>query len=337
MHDELPRLIEEVSKKFPKDLLKVLKSSWPEREAYETALHLDFQERLTERWGEAFSLMRMLLTTCREMGEAALKRLAKSRSDKKRITRSILLRLHARACQITAEIITLMENGFADGAMARWRTLYEIGVVAAVIADAGDEVARRYIDHDAIESKAALDEYDRCYALLGYRPVPVRERERTEHAYQTLVRKYGQDFRSPYGWAAMLLKRKRPTFGDLETAAQRSLMRPHYKMASYNVHAGPKGIMFRLGLLTDQEQIIAGASNAGFLDPGQNAAFTLTQITVLLYEGRMSKFDSILEVKTLALLRDEISRVLAQADRRLRRDHAAFVKQQKKRRTKKRN
>src|SRR5206468_2797969 len=94
-----------------------------------------FRERLEARWGKGFDLLRMLLTICRELGQDSAKRLRKSRAHKNRVLRSLMVRLHARACQITAEIITLMENGFADGAMARWRTLYEVGVVATVIAD----------------------------------------------------------------------------------------------------------------------------------------------------------------------------------------------------------
>ncbi|WP_217430933.1 DUF5677 domain-containing protein [Sphingomonas bacterium] len=52
-----------------------------------------------------------------------------------------MLHLHARACQVVFEIITLMENGLADGAMARWRTLHEITVVATILAEHGEELA----------------------------------------------------------------------------------------------------------------------------------------------------------------------------------------------------
>ena len=53
------------------------------------------------------------------------------------------------------EIICLLENGFADGAMARWRTLHEIAIVAIVLSKHGEDIAQGYLDHQAVESKRA--------------------------------------------------------------------------------------------------------------------------------------------------------------------------------------
>ncbi|CEG28734.1 DUF5677 domain-containing protein [Bacillus sp. B-jedd] len=45
------------------------------------------------------------------------------------------------------EIICLIENGFPDGAMQRWRTLLEYTVIALFILEQGEEVAKAYIDN----------------------------------------------------------------------------------------------------------------------------------------------------------------------------------------------
>jgi len=234
-----------------------------------------------------------------------------------------MVRLHARACQITAEIITLMKNGFADGAMARWRTLYEVGVVATVIADAGESLAKCYIQHEVIESKLAMDEYARCHVALGYKPIPHRERRRVERAFAAAVKAHGADFGKPYGWAAAHLKKKRVTFRDLEDAAQQSGMRSYYKMASYNVHADtPKSIFCRLGVIGDQSIVIAGATDAGFTEPAQNAAITLIQITGLLLADRASNLDVMTKLRALTMIRDEIPDSFMRTERKLKRDHA---------------
>jgi hypothetical protein len=89
-------------------------------------------------------------------------------------------------------------------------------------------------------------------------------------------------------------------------------------MASYNVHAGAKGIFFKLGML-NPTGIIAGASNAGLTEPGQNMAVTLTLVTTLLF-GPKWKFDDIVALKVLAKLRDEIPGSLFRAERKLQRD-----------------
>jgi len=84
----------------------------------------------------------------------------KGADPKKKQLRSILIRLLTRGCQVTDEIICLLENGFADGAMARWRTLHEIA-----------DIAKRYVDHQAVESKRKLDKYLACYKDFGYKPL----------------------------------------------------------------------------------------------------------------------------------------------------------------------
>jgi len=96
-------------------------------------------------------------------------------------------------------------------------------------------------------------------------------------------------------------------------------------MASYNVHASAKGVFFRLSHL-DSSVIIAGASNAGLTEPGQNTAITLTAITSLLF-GRPWKFEDIVVLQTLAEIRDEIPGTLYRAERKLERDDARHRKQ----------
>ena len=211
--------------------------------------------------------------------------------------------------------------------MALWRTLYEVGVVAAVIADGGEDLARRYVEHEVVESKLAMEEYARCHVALGFKPVSNRERKRVERAFAAVVKKYGADFGKPYGWAADSLKRKKVTFRDLEDAAKRSAMRSYYKMASYNVHSDTaKSIFWRLGVIGDQSIIVAGATDAGFAEPAQNAAITLVQITALLLSERISSLDVMIQLRALSMMRDEILDAFMRAERELKRDHRALTK-----------
>jgi len=326
VRDKLPTVLQDASRKTAKSFLREIQARWPEQEAYERFILDQFRDSLEERWGAAFDRLRMLLFLAREMGESCRKRFMRSRRRKNLTQRGLLLRLHVRACQVTGEIVTLMENGFADGAMARWRTLYEIGVVATLIADAGEELAERYIAHEVVESKSALDEYERSWKELQERPVSTRDRRKVERNFAAAVSKYGKDFASPYGWAAKLIGNKNPNFYQLQRAAQRAAMHSYYKMASYNVHASAKGMFFRLGSL-DDTLAYAGATNAGFVDPALNTASTLTQITGLLYEDRLSDPMVMVQMQIMILLRDEIAPALVRADRKLRRDHVAHTKQ----------
>jgi uncharacterized protein DUF5677 len=331
----LPDVVTQTSSEAAKTILKALKRDWPEQAKFERDSLQGFRRRLEARWGKGFDGLRMLLTIVREMGGEVHARARRSRSSKNQAIRSILLRLHTRACQVTAEIITLMENGYADGAMARWRTLYEIGVVATVISDGGDELAQRYMAHEAVESKLALDEYDRCHQALGFKPMSLKERRRVERAFKSAVDAHGAEFGKPYGWAAQYFGLKRVTFKELEDAADRSGMRSYYKMASYNVHADAKGVFHRLGVLGDPSRVIAGASDAGFAEPGQNTAITLVQITALLFRGRMSNLDIMIRMQLLISVRNEVPGALLKASRSLDRDHARLQAEEKHKRARK--
>lgn len=44
------------------------------------------------------------------------------------------------------EIITLMKNGFADGAYARWRSMYELSIISSFIIQYGENVAKKFYE-----------------------------------------------------------------------------------------------------------------------------------------------------------------------------------------------
>ena len=69
----------------------------------------------------------------------------------------VLLRLHARGIQISKEILVLFRNGYADGAFARWRTLYELSIVGLFISKHGNQIAKQYKDYASVETFKELE------------------------------------------------------------------------------------------------------------------------------------------------------------------------------------
>lgn len=322
LKDELPRIIVEAAGGSAASIGRTLRREWPERRAFELAESTGFRTRLDLRWGKALALLHILMTLSRELGDEVN---TKRRRAKRNLHRTeVLIRLHARACQVMAEIITLLEAGFADGAMARWRTMYEISVVATIIADNEDELAERYLLHDVAEAKRGMDMYVRSYEALGYAAPSPEEVAELYAAAALLEARFGAGFGSEYGWAGKLLNNKSPKFSHLEEAAGKSKMRSHYKLASHNVHAGVKGITHRLGAMGTEAVILAGPSNGGLLDPGQNAAITLTQITLALLTGRKS-LDDIVVMQVLSKLQDDAVAAFIRAETKLKRDHNKVV------------
>src|SRR5579864_424098 len=190
---QLPKIVPDTAHRASKIVLQRLRVTWPDEHTAQNTELAGFRNRLEDRWGEPLAELRMLLTMAREWGEEA-HNAELARGNKRTRLQEILIRLLVRGCQVTDEIICLLENGFADGAMARWRTLHEITVVAAVISQYGADIAERYIDHQAVESKRALAKYLACYKDLGYKPLPAREQKKILKAYHRVIQKYGQEF-----------------------------------------------------------------------------------------------------------------------------------------------
>lgn len=153
--------------------------------------------------------------------------------------------LHEKGCATAAEILVLLRNGFADGALARWRSLYEIELIASFLAIHEDEVAERYFNHAAIKNwEWALS----LQEALKTMPVPAGAAPQMNAASfiasykqkrDESVRRYGTKFKQEYGWAANVVgtaKKNGPNRGDLEKALGKENMASVYKSASYQVH-----------------------------------------------------------------------------------------------------
>ena len=316
----LPQLIEELTRDSAIDILATLKRGWQGELRRQKGENAGFKRRLSRRWGEPLALLRMLLTIAQEYGASVNQELRESSAPSPYLVEA-LTRLHARACQIVHEILVLLAAGLADGAMARWRTLHEIAVIALFIGAHGEDLAERYVLHQHVESRRAARDYIACQERLGYEPLDPSEIEAVEQLYATLLERFGHSFGTPYGWAAEQLGIKKPAFERIERVAGIDHLRAHYRLASHNVHANPKGVFFKLGLLNELDCLLAGPSNAGLADPGHSAAISLVQTSTPL--GLLHPtFDNIVVLRIMVLLEREIGQAFGDAHQQLVHDSA---------------
>lgn len=64
------------------------------------------------------------------------------------VTKFALIRIHESAIHLAGEITVLIENGFSDGAEARWRTLNEYSIIASVLSSENrSDLSVRYVEH----------------------------------------------------------------------------------------------------------------------------------------------------------------------------------------------
>ena len=271
-----------------------------------------FRDRLRQVWGKALDLLEMCIAIATEAGAEFAKEYCRLEEERPNYRFEALVRLHARGCQVASEVLELLASGFADGADARWRTAHELAVIAFFISERSDEVSERYLMYRAIESYKDALKYQKHAKQLGYAPFTDEEFQSIRANRDDMCKRFGPDFAHRYGWASKELDNPKPTFADIESSVKMEHYRPHFKMATQNVHAGPGSLFFRLGDPRERHTLLAGASNAGLADPGQSTAISLYQhTTTLLYSA--PTFERLVVLKAFEQLLDETKKAFIDA------------------------
>jgi hypothetical protein len=231
-----------------------------------------FATGLRPQWGPALERLRILHEVAWEAGRTFHGAAARG------ALHEVLARLHARGLALVAEILCLLENGFASGAMARWRSLHETTVVALVLRGGGEEQARRFLEHDAIGRFRQARDYQLRARQLASKPIPTDVFAAIKADHDHVVGLYGPRFRDDYGWANGLGNDTHISFRDLEVIAKQDRLRPYYQMANNPIHAGARGLLWELGTV-DRDVLVTGSSDRGLADPGQLTARSLSLLT----------------------------------------------------------
>lgn len=136
-------LIEQMAKDCVSDLCGNL----CERVLQERAENARFMANNEQIWGDGFLVSEMMYLIVLDAAEAyrgIFSELPDEQKQKIHYRYTAIYQLHGRACQQYLEILCLLKAGFADGAFARWRSLYELCIVAQFIAQNDEIVAKAY-------------------------------------------------------------------------------------------------------------------------------------------------------------------------------------------------
>ena len=120
---------------------------------------------------------------------------ARDRADdpKNAVKLDMIAGLHEKGYTTAAEILVLFRAGLADGALARWRSLYEIELIAGFIASQGPSTSERYLDHAAIKNWEAVNSAS-AFGAIDAETLTGFKQKRDE-----AVQKYGTKFKHEYG------------------------------------------------------------------------------------------------------------------------------------------
>lgn len=297
-------------------LLKSIRKQWPAIKAEHDQDREAFLETIQLLWGDALDKLDMLIATAESVGGQAIAVARASRSKKRLAVTAALERLHIRGIHVASEVLALLREGFADAAFSRWRTLHEISVVAIVLGDHGEELAIRYLDHDLVEAQRGAEVYQRCHPKDAAKRTNAAALKQTLADFNEVVAKYGPAFKSPYGWAVEALGKEKPTFQHLEEAADQAQMRLQYKVASYGVHAGTKGLTVSVADVFG-EGPPGAASIGGLHEAGGETAYSLARLTGPLLGPNWS-VDKLAGMKVVIRLRDDAARAFSRGGQAMR-------------------
>lgn len=280
------------------------------------SLSKEFEQRNIIRWAEAFDILETHIVICTEAGEEFNNAYRPEAVENNDLVFDLVVRHHARACHISQEILCLLKSGYADAAHARWRALHEVTATAMFIAKHGQECAERFYFHDVVDSYDGMVEHQRYEERLQEKAPTQNEIDECKKQYDLLIEKYGKKFSDHYGWASYIFpNHNRVGFASIEKDVGLDHMRPYYKWASQNIHAGSKGMRNRLGLCEAKEDILlVGQSNSGMTDPAHATAISLCQVTSTLLILKPT-LDHIIVMKIMIDFENEVGEAFLKVDR----------------------
>jgi len=195
----------EFLKKMSLPLIKELNQTSPDMLAEQSCIRSGFEARLRKTWHQPLDLLECLIKIAEEAGEEKSKLLAKSINASNNYQISAIIKMHARAVQIANEILTLLKAGYADGANVRWRSLYELTVVAQFLKEQDNYTAERYFAHSVMKQFTEANDYQSECRKIGYTPLKRSEFNAIKKQHDALVLRFGKEFEyhSGYEWVVL--------------------------------------------------------------------------------------------------------------------------------------
>lgn len=200
--------------------------------------------RLWKYRGNTYNLFEVYIDSYFEIA-AMYRKYALTNETAKDLRFVALTQLHAKSVLVLKEMQALLEAGYPDGAMARWRTLHEISVFACIIESSCDS-AKQFILSEHINNAKGAKCYSKHASELGHKPYTTEELEEIDAMEAGALEELGNvDTRSEHFWVQPFLKEnghsvKGMSFYILEKHTGMSKFRPYYKLACEKVHAPSK-------------------------------------------------------------------------------------------------
>lgn len=152
----------------------------------------------------------------------------------------VMQQIASKSLRVSREVFCMLENGFSEAGLSRWRTLYELEIIIQLISDYPEQTLNEFLDHYIVNSYKVLKnqeehiDFDR--SNLGY----LKYKKDVEKEYSLLKTKYKDNdiFFTDYGWLYKVLPNNtRINFSNLMKMYKDDLSISSYKRSCIETHS----------------------------------------------------------------------------------------------------
>lgn len=262
-----------------------------------------FEQRNLERWKKPLDYLTMFWVCCEELSSEHNAKRARFENDP---VYGVLSHLQPKALLIAREAIRLMEAGYADGALTRWRSLHEVAVTAMFIAKHCKDAMDGYLCSSVFANLRAAENFNRHAQKAGLIPIPEEDIAYLRAAQTRAAVRLGRKLTGDWDRAKPFLS-GRSNFAEVEKDVGMDHWRPGYKWACRHIHSGYEYPTNLLGMSESEEGFFqVGPSNSGMAEPIHLIAITLCAATMQFLHTPEPDSETIVFSKTLLQMRDEI-------------------------------
>ncbi|MFC0616182.1 DUF5677 domain-containing protein [Enterococcus faecalis] len=275
----------------------------------------EFESRLQMRWLDAFYGLKSVITISEEIGIGLIDEFLEKNKNEDG-TRSvpleydIIFKLHGKSVVVSKEIFLLLQSGYSDAAISRWRTLHEISIILCLITDTlkknaslAKELVIRFYNRSIVE-EFKIEKIDNKSNPEEFASLKAQVEE--------IRNNYGKKFiYEDYEWARPALPKikGRIYFSDLEKKTDNTELASYYKMANNQIHSTSFGLYKSFGDMFDSGiGVVFGPSNYGLSIPGQLTIISIIRSTssILTVDTTL---DKIMMISTLEKFFEKYSSV----------------------------
>jgi len=249
--------------------------------------HFKIQKDIVNHNKSSFIYFNLYLNGCSILYDKIAEKIPRKRIDS---TLRVNVLLYGLILRKAFQINDLLANGYIDGAMIIWRSLYENSITLLTLAlENNNELTDKFSLHSTRSSKRKILSYNKTHQQLKFKPLPKSTNLIIDRQVSELNEKYGKDFlENEFGWANDIFPGKqRANLKLLEERVEMEKYRPYYILCSEQVHSNFNSLNnFKEGRSYDLPKIIDREIELeAFIDPMQFTLSILQEVNdYILYE-----------------------------------------------------